>query len=377
MARQGWYCYRGERRCDSGRRFALSIFSTAGEPLLPHVFKDSAHFSPLWSYYVGAPIALLCVCALALLWTRRRSALDLWLMVVVYLYLIEVPLSYYPVPIRFSPGFYAVRVIGYLASSLVLLVLLYEIIMMYSLLGMRAQRREREARLTTGDAVTATVAHEVRQPLTAMIVNAYASINFLDRMTPEIDKAKQALERIVSDGHRTASVLASIRAIYKRDLQNRVELDVNLLIQEALALVSGDLQKHRIVQKVDSSPTLPAVKADIVQIRQVLLNLLTNAIEAMALKEGPRTLGVRSEIYTGDGLMVSVADTGDGVVPQDIDRIFNPLYTTKLEGMGMGLSICRSIVEGHGGRLWVSPNTPEGAVFQFTLHADGSAPAGG
>ena len=354
-----------------------SVVGTAGEPLLPHVFKDSTRFSPLWLVYVGAPIVLLAVCALALLWTRRRSALDLWLMVVVYLYMIEVPLSYYPTPIRFSAGFYAVRVIGYLASSLVLLVLLYEISMMYSLLGMRAQRREREARLTTGDAVTATVAHEVRQPLTAMIANADASINFLNRTTPEIDKAKLALARIVSDGHRTAGVLASIRAIYKRDFQNRVEVDVNLLIVEALALVSGDLRKHRIAQRLDPSAALPAVKADLVQIRQVLLNLLTNAIDAMASKEGPRMLGVRSEVYAGDGLMVSVADTGNGVAPRDIDRIFNPLYTTKLEGMGMGLSICRSIVEGHGGRLWVSPNTPEGAVFQFTLHADGSAPAGG
>jgi signal transduction histidine kinase len=356
---------------------AVAVVSTAGEPLLPHVFKDAANFSPLWLPYVGAPIALLCVCALALLWTRRRSALDLWLMVVVYLYLIEVPLSYYPTPIRFSAGFYVVRVIGYLASSLVLLVLLYEIIMMYSQLGLRAQRREREARLTTGDAVTATVAHEVRQPLTAMIANADAGINFLNRTTPEIDNAREALERIVSDGHRTAGVLASIRAIYKRELQSRVEFDINVLIVEALSLISGDLQKHKVQQRLYPGPAMPAVKADLVQIRQVLLNLLTNAIDAMASNEGTRTLSVKSEAYAGDGLMVSVTDTGPGVVPGDVDRIFNPMYTTKREGMGMGLSICRSIVEGHGGRLWVSPNTPAGAVFRFTLHADGSAPAGG
>ena len=355
----------------------VAVISTAGEPLLPRVFKDVSHFSPLWLYYVGAPIALLCVCALALLWTRRRSALDLWLMVVVYLYLIEVPLSYYPTPIRFSAGFYAVRVIGYLASSLVLLVLLYEIIMMYSLLGLRAQRREREARLTTGDAVTATVAHEVRQPLTAMIANADAGINFLNRTTPDVGKARQALEQIVSDGHRTADVLASIRAIYKQELQHRVEVDINQLIVETLAQVSGDLQKHRIVQRLDPSPVLPAVKADLIQIRQLLLNLLTNAIDAMSSKEGPRTLGVKSQAYAGDGLMVSVSDSGDGIAASDLDRVFNPLYTTKVEGMGMGLSICRSIVEGHGGRLWVSPNAPEGAVFQFTLHVDGSAPGGG
>lgn len=356
---------------------AAAVVSTAGEPLLPHVFQDAARFSPLWLCYVGAPIAALCICALVLLWTRRRSALDLWLMVVVYLYLIEVPLSYYPAPVRFSAGFYVVRVIGYLASSLVLLVLLYEIIMMYSLLGLRAQRREREARLTTGDAVTATVAHEVRQPLTAMIANADAGLNFLDRTTPEIDKARLAFGRIVSDGHRTAGVLASIRAIYKRELQSRVELDINLLILEALALVRGDLQKHGVRQRLYAGSSLPAVKADLVQIRQVLLNLLTNAIDAMATKERPRMLSVKSEAYAGDGLMVSVADTGDGVVAGDIDRIFNPMYTTKQEGMGMGLSICRSIVEGHGGRLWVSPNTPSGAVFRFTLHADGPAPASG
>jgi signal transduction histidine kinase len=264
-----------------------------------------------------------------------------------------------------------------LASSLVLLVLLYEIIMMYSLLGLRAQRREREARLTTGDAVTATVAHEVRQPLTAMIASADAGINFLDHSMPDVDKARQALKRIVVDGHRTAAVLASIRAIYKLDLQDRVELDVNLLIEETLALVSVELQKHRIQHRLDRSSVLPTVKADLIQIRQVLLNLLTNAIDAMASKDGPRTLSVKSEAYAGDGLMISVSDSGNGVVPGDIDRVFNPLYTTKLEGMGMGLSICRSIVEGHGGRLWVLPNTPEGAVFQFTLHVDGSAASGG
>jgi signal transduction histidine kinase len=194
---------------------------------------------------------------------------------------------------------------------------------------------------------------------------------------PEIEKARVALARIVSDGHRTAGVLESIRAIYKQDLQIRVDIDVNLLIQEALVLVSGDLLKHRIAQELESSPLVPTIKADLVQIRQVLLNLLTNAIDAMASKDGLRMLGVRSEVFAGDGLIVSVADTGEGVAPQNIDRIFNPLFTTKLEGMGMGLSICRSIVEGHGGRLWVSPNTPEGAVFQFTLHVDASAPTSG
>jgi signal transduction histidine kinase len=355
---------------------AAAVIATVGDPLLPRIATDSARFTPLWVYYVGAPIAVLCVTALILLWTRRRSVLDLWLMVVVYLYLVEVPLSYYPTPIRFSAGFYAVRVIGYLASSIVLLVLLYEIIMMYRLLGARAQRREREARLTTGDAVTATVAHEVRQPLTAIIANADASLNFLKRAPPDLEKARYALERIVADGHRTAEVLGSIRAIFKNDVRNRISLDVNELIRDALALVQGDLQKHQIVVQVEPTKLLPEVRGDLVQIQQVLLNLITNAIDAMATRDGPRILGVRSEAYESDGLVVSVADTGVGVIPQDLDRIFNPLFTTKSDGMGMGLSICRSIIEGHGGRLWVAPNTPRGAVFQFTLHVDSAVPAG-
>jgi signal transduction histidine kinase len=348
-----------------------ALVCTAGEPLLPRVASDTTRFTPLWLYFVGAPIAALAVCALTLLWKRRRSALDLWLMVVACLYLVEVPLSIYPDAIRFSAGFYAVRVIGYLASSLVLLVLLYEIIMMYRLLGVRAQRREREARLTTGDAVTASVAHEVRQPLTAMIANADAGLNLLRELTPDVERAKQALERIVADGHRTADILGSIRAIYKSDFKNRASLDIGQLIRETLALVHGDLQKHGIASQFEQTGGLPPVSGDEVQIRQVLLNLVTNAIDAMATREGPRSLGVKSEPCESDGLVVSVADTGSGVIPENLDRIFDPLFTTKPEGMGMGLSICRSIIERHGGRLWVAPNAPKGAVFQFTLHADG------
>ena len=176
-------------------------------------------------------------------------------MVVVYLYLVEVPLTYYPDPIRFSAGFYAVRVIGYLASSLVLLVLLYEIIVMYQLFGARAQLREREARLTTGDAVTATIAHEVRQPLTAIIASADAGLRFLDRPVPDLEKISEALKRIVADGRRTGEVLGSIRAVFKKDVENRVSVDINKLVLEAVTLVHGDLQRHGILVAGSASQT--------------------------------------------------------------------------------------------------------------------------
>ena len=350
----------------------VALLCAFGEPLFPRVTTSSARFSPLWPYYVGAPIVVLCIAALILLWIRRRSVLDLWLLVVVYLYLVEVPPSYYPDPIRFSVAFYAVRVIGYLASSLVLLVLLYEIIVMYQLFGAQAQRREREARLTTGDAVTATIAHEVRQPLTAIIANADAGLRYLDRPSPDLEKISAALKRIVADGRRTGEVLASIRAVFKNDVKNRVSLDINELIREALNLSHADLKRHGIFVQTAPTRQPPKVLGDLVQLQQVLLNLITNAIDSMSANEGSRILQVTAEAREGGGITVSVADTGSGIGSQNIERIFNPLFTTKPDGMGMGLSICRSIIEAHDGRLWAAQNVPHGTVFQFTLDTNTS-----
>jgi len=207
---------------------AGALVCIGGEAYLPRVVLDSVHLGPLWPY-VGAPVALLSVGALIVLWSRRRSALDLWLMVVMCLFSMEIPLSYYPDPERFSIGWYAVRVIGFVSSSLVLIVLLYEIRTLYArLLGaVLGQRREREARLMTGDAVAATIAHEVKQPLSAMITSADAGLRFLDRSTPDLDGAKGAFKRIAADGHRAGAVVGSIRGNFRSDVRKRTSVDVN------------------------------------------------------------------------------------------------------------------------------------------------------
>ncbi|MGZ5094474.1 MAG: MASE4 domain-containing protein [Burkholderiales bacterium] len=347
------------------------------QAVLPRIMLDPLRFSPEWPYLVGAPIASLCILALVVLWLRRRSILDLWLMVVMCLYLIEIPMSYYPVPIRFSTGWYAVRIIGFLSSSIVLTVLLYEITRLYArLLGaVLGQRRERQARLMTGDAVAATISHEVTQPLTAMIASADAGFRFLDRPMPNLDRAKEAFKRISADGHRAGAVVESIRANFRIDVRTRASLDVNELIGEAIALEDRDLQKHRIVVLAEPHDRLPDLRGNRVQLQQVLVNLITNAIDAMAGTDEPRVLSVKSEVYERDAVMISVGDTGAGIGAQDIDRIFNPLFTTKSVGMGMGLSICRAIIEAHDGRLWFVPNTPRGTVFRFTLHSGNSARA--
>ncbi|MBY5357795.1 two-component sensor histidine kinase [Rhizobium leguminosarum] len=346
---------------------AAAYVCVALNAMLPGVVLDSLRLGPLWPY-MGAPVALVSIVALLMLWIRRRSMLDLWLMVVMFLYVIEIPLSYYPTPVRFSIDWYAVRIIGFFSSSLVLIVMLYEITTLYARLlrAVRAQRQEREARLVTGEAVAATVAHEVKQPLSGMITSADAGLRFLNRSLPDLEEAKEAFKQIVAGGHRAAAVIESIRTIFKKEDRKRASLDLNELISETLALMRGDLAKHRILVEMVIDEQLPEVSGDRTQLQQVLVILITNAIDSMTAVGGSRVLSVESKMHDDAHVKVSVADTGAGINPQDVDRIFNPLFTTKPKGMGMGLSICRSIVEAHDGRLWAASNTPRGAIFHFS-----------
>jgi signal transduction histidine kinase len=359
---------------------AATFVVTAGEPLLPHTMLDPVHFSTLRLYIAGYQV-LLCVAAVIVLSIRRHSVLDLWLMVVMCAYIIEVCLIAFPVAARFSVGWYGGRVFGLLSGSVVLLVLLYEITTLYAQLlrAAFAQRREREARLMTGDAVAATIAHEIKQPLAGMTTNAQAGLRWLDRARPDLDEAKAAFKQIAADGLRAGAVIGSVRAMFKKDVRDKTLLDINDLVGEALALLRADLQRHRIAVYAHPNEQLPQIAGDRVQLQQVLMNLMGNAIDSMAARDEPRVLSIKSDIETGGDVKVSVADTGTGIGSQELERIFNPLFTTKSDGMGMGLSICRSIIEDHNGRLWVEPNKPAGAIFQFTLRVGGatSAASGG
>ncbi len=347
---------------------AATFCATTDDAQLPPLMLDTVHVSVVWEYTAGLT-ALLGIATLIALWIRQHSMLDLWLMVVMCAYVIDVVLNSFPVPGRFSVGWYAGRVFGLFSASLVLIVLLYEITTLYGRLlhAVLAQRREREARLMTGNAVAAMIAHEIKQPLTGMTTQADAGVRWLDRAVPDLGEAKEAFKKISANGHRAGAVIDSIRAIFKGDVQSRTSFDVNKLIEEALVVLHGDLQKHRV--SIDATPNsqLPAVIGEPIQLRQVLLNLMTNAIDSMSTTAGPRILSVRAELQDG-GILVSVSDTGKGIKLEDEQRLFNPLFTTKPEGMGMGLSICRTIIQSHDSRLWVTQNVPQGAVFQFVLH---------
>jgi signal transduction histidine kinase len=202
-----------------------------------------------------------------------------------------------------------------------------------------------------------------------MTLNAGAGLRWLDHAPPDLDQARAAMQRIVSDGRRAAGVIENIRGIFKREPRIGGLLDVNAVIREALSLIRDELQTHQIVVQSDCNEPLPRVEGDQVQLQQVLVNLIMNAIDSLTSADGTRVLRVTSRLHSSGGVEVSVQDFGKGVEPDAVDRIFHPLFTTKAHGMGMGLSICRSIIEAHGGQLWVTASRPHGAIFHFAVPA--------
>jgi signal transduction histidine kinase len=235
-----------------------------------------------------------------------------------------------------------------------------------------AERAElaRVTRLTTMGEMAASIAHEVNQPLAAIVSNANAGLRWLAHPTPDLTKVDAVLQRVVRDGHRASEVIGSVRAMFKRDVQEKRALPVNPFIEEALALLQGQLESERISVHMELAEGAPWVLADRVQLQQVVLNLISNAIDAMrAAGDRPRALRVAVGPGEADNVLIAVEDSGPGIAPEDRERIFEAFFTTKTGGMGLGLAICRSIVEAHGGRLSVVPGTPHGAVFQIMLPA--------
>ena len=227
---------------------------------------------------------------------------------------------------------------------------------------------ERIIRLTTMHAVTASIAHEVNQPLAAIVASGNAALRWLRRTPPDVAEAATNVNRIISDGHRASQVVTSVRTMFKKDEHAKVRLDVNEVIEEVLTLLRSELNSRRVSVRTELSQELPRISADRVQLQQVVLNLVMNAGEAMdAMPAGARMLTIRSEACAPNEVIIAVEDSGPGIDPKDVDRIFDPFFTTKSQGMGMGLSICRSIIEAHHGQLSASSGITRGAVFQIAL----------
>nr|WP_084030662.1 ATP-binding protein [Bradyrhizobium paxllaeri] len=222
-------------------------------------------------------------------------------------------------------------------------------------------------RVTTMGQLSASIAHEVNQPIAATVTNAQAALRWLRAQPPNLDEVRYSLDRIVEDGKRAGNVIGGIRALIHKVPSRKDWFGLNEAILEMVALTRSEMFKHGIALQTELAPGLPMVEGDRTQLQQVILNLILNAIEAMdGSDEGARELRINTETEA-TGVLVTISDSGPGLDPADAERVFQAFYTTKAKGMGMGLAICKSMVEAHGGRMWVSANEPRGAVFQFSL----------
>ena len=353
---------------------ALTVLATAGHDLLPPMFvnRSDVIYSNLVLYSVLLIALLVIATGMLLRW--RNTVLDTWLLVSLAAALIEALLTM-QVHARFTLGWYCAFLVELISHLVVLLALIAEFNRLYVRLALStaAQRRERDARIMSMDAVAAAISHEVGQPLAAVSLSASASLSWLTRAQPDHEKAASSLHDTIDAAQRAFAVVRSIRATFRNETKSLSEFDLNDLVRESASLLSTEMAAQRISLEFALDETLPPILADRVQIQRLLVNLLMNAIESIASKErGVRRIAIRSAATDDDTVRVEISDSGGGIAPGDMTRIFEPFFTTKASGTGLGLSLSRSIVEGHGGRLWASAADDGGATFHLEL---GRSPA--
>jgi signal transduction histidine kinase len=344
----------------------LLWLTTTGEHLLPAIMADPIRPGIAWHFL---PLVLLSAGAMALLWSRRQSALDLWLLVVLEAWMLNA-LLFNKLVVRFSLYWYCGRVFSAVATSLVMLVLIAETTVLYWRLA-RANamlERERDQKLLSAQAITASIAHEIRQPLGAIVANGEAGLLYLGRTPPDLDRARTALGRMVDDGHRTSEVFDAVRALFQKGEQPRQRIDVNATVLKAARSFRDELENHGIEVHTELEPGLPHVDGHQGQLDEVLVNLIKNALEAMDTEtDRGRMLRLATRRNGHHTISVAVQDSGPGIDPKKIEGMFSAFVTTKPHGTGVGLAICRMIVERHGGQLKASSDGSTGALFQFDL----------
>jgi signal transduction histidine kinase len=222
--------------------------------------------------------------------------------------------------------------------------------------------------------LTASIAHEINQPLAALVTNGGVCLRWLDREPPNLYEAREAARRIIRDGNRANEVINRIRALMRKTDTATARLNINEVIEEVILLTRNETTRRGVTVRLELAAELPPVYGDRVQLQQLTLNLLMNGIEAMvSVNDQPRELVISSHTNESGQVLVAVKDYGMGIAPEDLEKIFDAFYTTKSQGMGMGLAISRSIIEAHGGRLWATANDGSGATIQFTLPLSGQA----
>jgi len=342
---------------------------------LPKFYTESVTLQTRLGNRVNLVLCALAGTALAVLFVRKRTVLDLWLMVTLLAWIPNFLLAAVVSSARFSIGWYAARCFSLVASCMLLSVLLTEMTFLYSRLAnaLTLQRRERGNRLMSVEAATAAMAHELRTPLAAIALNASAALNQLRAEPPVLADLETILDDIETISHRAGVVISAIRALSaKTPVDQRKMMGVENVARQVLRLVQHDLQINEIVVATDFEDDLPQVYADPTQLQQVVLNLVKNAIEAMnQTATEARLLRLAARRDGNSTVLLSAQDSGAGIPLQERDRIFDPFFTTKPAGMGLGLAICRTVVENHGGKLRLAKSDSRGSIFEIILPAGG------
>ncbi len=342
--------------------------------ILPLMFRNS------FEHYKGTlptvvPNMVLDVIALVLLWRRGQSVLDLWLMVMCWTWLFELSLGGLLVGSRYSLAWYTARTFQMVASFSVLLLLLSETTTLYANMARAAVQRRvaRQARQVAIDAMSASIGHEIRQPLTALLANADACALRLEGTDPDLEELRAAVTDIAAEGRRIDQIIGDARTMFMKSAHDRELLDINKVVREVLATIELEARHQRVTVRAELDSDLPPVLADSGQLHQLFLNLVTNALEAMGPVAGRLSvLTVSSSAGTDSSdIAVTVEDTGIGIAGTDSGRIFEPFFSTKAAGSGVGLTICQVIVAAHGGKLQVGANQPHGTIFRVVLPRGG------
>lgn len=343
-----------------------------GSAYLPKVFlSGSAAFDKAIIFYINIYLWLLNSTALVLLFLRRRTILDLWLIVTLFAWWPMFLVPMYFTIVRFSIGWYVARCLSVAASSALLAVLIGESTLLYARLAgsIRLQRRERAERLATVEAATSAMAHEIRQPLSGIASMGAAGLNWLKASPANVERVRACLSEMIAATHRAEEIISGVRGLFRRAPGERTTLQLNDVCREVVKLLQHDILANGISVRLRCQEDLPLIKADHTQIHQVILNLVRNAIDAMSGRPADkRRLGLRTTT-DGETVVLLVRDSGPGVSEDGRKRLFDPFYTTKANGMGLGLAICRTIIEEHGGSLRLAETSSHGSLFEAVLPA--------
>src|SRR3954454_14078473 len=349
---------------------ALTWVVAVGAVPLPALYPSAVTRQTLSGQLLNAILSLWYATALVALIIRRRTLLDLWLVVTLCAWVPNFVVAIFNSSVRFSVGWYSARVYAFVASWTLLVVLLTETTLLYARLAnaLTLRQRERTDRLMTVDAATAAMAHEVGNPLGSIAMNAATALMQLEAQPPELKDMKVLLEEIEADTHRAGQVIASVRTMFNARTDRQTEVRLEDAGRQVLRFLRDDIQSNAIAVETDFPDGIPPVRADLTQLQQVLLNLVKNAVEAMTSISGTRRLRLATSM-SGNSIVFSVQDSGGGISSVDQDHIFDAFFTTKATGTGLGLSVCRTLMEKNQGALRLSKTDASGSLFEIAMPA--------